>query len=155
MNYTPPFLIVADRGSVRAFSVEDTPAHGQMPRLLESFDISAAPEKYQDRFSDQAGAFPNGGSNGQGNSIAERMTLDAEWEMRAFREIARRIGDLLERHQPTRWGFAAPSEINGAILDQLPAGGKDRLTRNVKRDLLKVDAKSLLQQFADADPIAR
>jgi len=151
---TPPFLVVADRGSVKAFAVEDTLAHGSMPRLVESFDVSAAPERYLERFSDRAGSFPNGGSNGHGNSIAERMSLDAEWEVRAFREVGHRICDLLERYRPERWGFAAPSEINSAILDQLPDEKKHHLTRVVKHDLLKVDARQLIQQFEAVNPLA-
>src|SRR4051794_28020333 len=115
----PPFIIVADRGQLKAYRVERSDAGHLSPRLLLARDYAEPQQRFAEKFTDQAGAFPNGGSAGQGNSIAERMQLTAEGEMRAFRTIAGEITALLAEHRPERWGFAAPSEINGAILDGL------------------------------------
>jgi hypothetical protein len=151
----PPFLIVADRGAVKAFAVEETPRQTRMPRLVATLQVSAAPDKYRNQFTDQAGGFPNGGSAGQGNSIAERLSLRDELEIRAVREVARHIEQLLAQHQPVRWGLAALPEICNTILDLLPAARRDSLMRIVKRDLNTVQAHELIEQFADAEPIPR
>ncbi len=149
----PPFLIVADRGSVKTFTVEPTANRGFAPRLVDAFHVSSAPERYDERFSDQAGAFPSGGTAGRGNSIAERMTLDAELQGRAFREVADHMQiELLEKH-PAAWGFAAPPEIAGAVLDQVQPGFKKTLRCVVHRDLVKVGADELMEQFAAAQPL--
>jgi hypothetical protein len=149
----PSFIIVADRGSVKSFWIEQTPTRGLMPRLLEAFQVSSAPERYQDRFSDQAGAFPNSGSAGQGNSTAERMTLAAELDTRTCREVAEHMEKVLRQHQPETWGFAAPSGIARAVLDHVQPGLKKTLRSSVHRDLVKVGAHELIEQFAEAQPV--
>ncbi|HEV7869357.1 MAG TPA: host attachment protein [Chthoniobacteraceae bacterium] len=143
-------IIIADRGSLKAFAVEETAAHGRAPRLLETHQIADAHGRFQDKYSDGAGAFPNGGSNGQGNSIAERQGLMEETDHRILRELAGHITLLLKEHQPERWAFAAPSQINGAILDELTPEQRRNLSHNLKRDLVRTDAHDLLSRFEAA-----
>lgn len=144
---TPSFIIVADRGSLKAFSIEETPNRGPMPRLADAFQVSAKPTRFAEQFEDQAGAFPKGGTNGQGNSTAERLTLENELEQRAYREVAQHIEDLISQHSPQTWGFAAPSEINRAILDDLRSETKSNLKKIVNRDLIHASTDELLTQF--------
>lgn len=144
----PQLLIIADRGNIKAYRVEAVPGRGATAHLLESHRIEEAHGRYQDKFSDQAGSFPNGGTNGAANSIAERMTLDAEIQMRCFREAASLIMKILATYQPERWAFAAPSEINGAILDGLPSKMQQKLVQNVPKDILKIESNKLLNYFA-------
>ncbi|HEY5894059.1 MAG TPA: host attachment protein [Chthoniobacterales bacterium] len=144
---TASFLIVADRGCLKAFSIERTPTRGRVPRLVETFQVPEARERYQDKVTDQAGAFPTGGP-GQGTATGERLSFDAEVSLRAFRLLADRITSLLRRHQPERWSFAAPSEINGAILDEVVPELRTRIDRNVPRDLVKTPTAELLPYFA-------
>lgn len=118
-----------------------------MPRLVETFQVADAHGRYQDKLTDQAGAFPNSGTGGQGNSIAEKMSFEAENEARIFRVIAGQISSLLNQRRPEHWSFAAPSEINGAILDNLAPGLRAHLERNVARDLVKIDPAQLLAHF--------
>lgn len=149
----PPFIIVADRGSMKSFRVEQTPAHGLMPRLVEAFQVSAAPERYGDRFSDQAGGFPNGGTAGHGNSIAERTKLAAELDTRACREVAEHMQILLLENHPESWGFAAPSEITKAVLDHVQPGFMRTLHSVVRHDLVKVGPGELIEQFSHAEAV--
>jgi len=144
---TSSLIIVTDRGSLKAYAVESTGYRSAMPRLLESFQIADAHGRYQDKLTDQAGAFPNGGTGGQGNSIAERMSMDAENQTRIFRLLAGQITSLLNQHRPEHWSFAAPSEINGAILDHLSPELRSHIERNVPRDLVKTQPSELLSHF--------
>lgn len=146
----PSFLVIADRGQLKAFEVENNPTHGPAPRLVSALDFNEPRERYAEKFTDQAGAFPDGATNGQGNSIAERTKLAAEGEMRAFRTIAGEITELLKQHRPARWAFAAPSEINGAILDGLAPELKASLALNLPRDLVNTDPGELLGHFERA-----
>lgn len=143
----PPFIIVADRGQLKAFHVEGNNRGGFTPRLIALQKYYEPAQRYAEKFTDRAGAFPNGGTAGHGNAIAERMPLAAEEEMRAFRRLASEIEDLLRSHHPSHWAFAAPSEINGAILDGLPPHLHERLAINLPRDLVNIDATELLEHF--------
>jgi hypothetical protein len=146
LKQIPSLLIVADRGCLKVFHVEETPSFGRMARLGETLTIDAAHGRYRDKFTDQAGAFPTGGTAGQGNSIGERMPLETEQDVRIFRILAGHITELLRDHQGT-WGFAAPSEINRAILDGLNPELRDRLTMNLASDLIHVEPSRLLRHF--------
>ena len=121
-----------------------------MPRLLEAFQIADAHGRYQDKLTDQAGSFPAGGTGGQGNGVAERMSMESESDTRIFRLLAGQIKGLLNQHRPARWSFAAPSEINGAILDNLSPELRSHLERNVPRDLVKTAPSALLTHFQQA-----
>lgn len=147
----PSFLIIADRGGLKAFAVEQTPTRGRTLRLVNSLELVDAHGRFRDKFSDQAGSFPNTATAGHGNSIAERGELQTEMETRILRQIASRISILLREHQPAAWGFAAPSEINGAIIDGLDRDLHERLRWNLKRDLINTDASELLSRFEAAE----
>ena len=145
------FLIVADRGTLKAYAVDGSNPRGPVPQLAEAFSLTDAHGRFGDKFTDQAGSFPSGGTGGQGNSAAERPRLRAEQDARILRQLAQHIGDVLEKHQPLRWHFAAPAEINGAILDALPAAPKARLDQNVKHDLTHTPPGELMRHFERAE----
>lgn len=145
----PPFIIVADRGELKAFAVDRTATRDPFPRLVFGLTLRELHQRYAERFTDSAGAFPARGTDGQGNSTAERMTLVAEDDMRSFRRVAHEIEMLLKEHNPDRWAFAAPSEINGAILDGLDTSLKGRLAQNLRRDLVNTDSAQLLKHFTE------
>lgn len=149
---TPSFIIVADRGELKAFVVDKSPAgRSNFPRLVDSLFINESHQRYNEMFTDRAGGFPNAGSGGQGNSIAERMTLAAETETRTFQRLAQEMTIILKKHHPERWGFAAPSEINGAILDGVSQEYKKRLTVNLRQDLVNLPAGALLAHFENGE----
>lgn len=143
-------LIVADRAHMKVYTVEKPGGRARMPHLLEDFTVDEVHDRYADRYTDEAGAFPNGASLGQGNSIAERMTLEAEHEMRYFRKLASHLQEVVRARQPDRWLFAAPSEINGAILDGLPNDCRKTLVENVPKDLVNQPVAGLLAHFQKA-----
>jgi hypothetical protein len=142
-----PFIVVADRGTIKAFEVKQTPAHGAMPRLVLETNLKEAHERYRDKVTDQAGGFPAAGSGGNANAIAERQGMEAEEDARLFKSVAEQIEDIIRQYQPLSWSFAAPAEINPAILDRVPLDLRKILAQNVKRDLIKIPTDSLLQHF--------
>ncbi len=145
---SPSLVIVTDRGRFLAYSI-DRSSHTPVPRLIESMDFVEGHMRLGEQVTDRAGSFPVTGSGGQANSAAERMTLVSELEMRSFRRVVERICAVLHEHRPESWAFAAPSEINGAILDGLPPAMKNRMDVNVKKDLVRVPPTELMSHLPD------
>lgn len=141
-------FFVADRGVLKIYTLDRN--HSPTLRLAEEVRIPEATARMSERFSDQAGAFPTGGTAGQGNSMAERQNLTAENEARSFRRISTKIADVLEHGGQNRWSFAAPAEIDGAILDGIPAHLKNTLHKKVRKDLVNIPDHNLLGHFQSA-----
>jgi len=144
------FIILADRGHLRAYAV-DRSASSPALRLIDSADFAEGLQKISEQVTDRSGRFPINGSGGHANSAAESMKLEAELEMRTFRKAAERITSLLREHRPNAWAFAAPSEINGEILDGLDPALRERLAQNLSRDLINVPAGEVQGHFARAE----
>jgi hypothetical protein len=50
-------------------------------------------------------------------------------------QAAGHMAELLQTYQPERWAFAAPPELNGAILEGLSSKWLSTLQDNLPRDL--------------------
>lgn len=138
----PSLLYIADRGGLKVYRVE-----GHVPHLLEFFPVDDAKGRWRDHLTDRAGGFPSGQGAGHGNSTAERLRLEAETDMRCLRKIAGRLKESLDEHEEDRWSFAAPSELNGAILDGLPDRYRSRLVQSLHTDLLNTPEDELATHF--------
>jgi hypothetical protein len=148
MSKIPPFVIVADRGRLRSYQV-DRENRNATPRLVESIDFVEGRAQLRELVTDKMGAFPNGGTNGQGNSPTERMPLVEEISARTLRNVAGRITEILEKHAPESWGFAAPTQFNNAILEEIPEQWRQNLKTNLPLDLTRVPAAELVGHFED------
>lgn len=150
MKTLPSLLIVADRGRLLAYLPH---ANGVLEEI-EAMEVVEGLSKLSDLVTDKAGGFPDAGTMGQGNAAAERLTLNAELEVRALRKVAQRIGELLRQHQPRTWGFAAPQEIHEAILRGLAAPQREKLTLALPLDLTGMPPKKVAQHFLKANGLA-
>jgi hypothetical protein len=149
-SMTPTSLvIVADRGSVKAYQVNETPTRGPSLELMQAFDITDAHGKMVDKVTDLAGRFPvtetAGPHRGQA-SIAESK-LENETARRINRELADQITKIINGSGKEGWSFAAPAEIHSAIVDLLPGAIRDRMVEQVKSDLVKVEPAKLHTHF--------
>lgn len=141
----PPFFVVADRGHMKAYHFKESMGRAPAAMLVEQADVAEACLKYEERFTDQAGAFPSGSAPGVANAVAERLSLEEETKARICKHLGGQLTEWLNRHKPHLWGFAAPSEINNAILHNLARDYHKNLIRNLKQDLVHVPASDLLQ----------
>ena len=141
-----PLIVIADRGTLKAYKVRQT-NHGLSPRLMTEKNLKSGHERFRDKVTDYAGAFPSLGSGGRANAIAERTSFELEEDARIFKEIAQQIKELIRQNEPLGWLFAAAAEINPAILDHLPADLRGKLVENVKHDLTKTPADTLTGHF--------
>jgi hypothetical protein len=149
------FVIAADRGSLKAYRVNETPTRGPSLKLVQAFDTTEAHGKLIDRLTDLAGRFPvteSAGAHRGAGSIAESK-LQTETERRINRELAEQITRVIDENGRESWAFAAAPEIHGAIVDLLPDRVRNRIVEHVKADLVKVEAAKLPNHFRSLRPI--
>jgi len=148
-------IIVADRGSLKAYRVDETPTRGPSLHLVQAFDLTDAHGRYDDKLTDQAGAFPmgDGDSGRHAHSIAERTALETETDRRIYKQLADQIVKIIDRSGKEGWSFAAPAEIHSAIVDLLPRNARDRIVEHVKSDLVKVEPAKLSAHFRSLQPM--
>jgi hypothetical protein len=148
-------VITADRGSLKAYAVNETPTRGPSLKLIQAFDITDAHGKLIDKVSDLAGRFAvtdSAGSHRGTASIAESK-LENETDRRINKELAEQIAKVVNGSGKEGWAFAAPSEIHSAIVDLLPDRVRNRIVEHVKSDLVKVEAAKLANHFRSLRPV--
>jgi hypothetical protein len=147
-------IIVADRGGVKAYRVNDTPTRGASLQLVQAFDITDAHGRYDDKLTDQAGRFPVSDGNGRhANSIAERTALETENDRRICKQLAEHIAEVVKREAAEGWSFAAPSSIHSTVTGLLPRSLRNRVVEHVKSDLVKVEPSKLSSHFRSLQPL--
>jgi hypothetical protein len=152
---TPTSLvIVADRGSLKAYRVNETPTRGPSLHLIQAFNITDAHGRLLDKVTDQAGRFPvrDGAGVQHGASIAETK-LENETDRRIYRQLAEQIAKVVKTDGIEGWSFAAPAEFHSAIVDLLPNEVRNRIVEHVKSDLVKVEPARLGAHFRSLQPI--
>ncbi len=149
-------IIVTDRGSLKAYRVNETPTRGPSLQLVQAFNITDAHGRLVDKVSDLAGRFPvtNGaGAHRGAASIAERTQLEAETDRRIQKELADQIVKIVSLNGKEGWSFAAPAEIHSAIVDLLPPAVRNRIVEHVKSDLVKTEPAKLSAHFRSLQKI--
>jgi hypothetical protein len=153
-------IIVTDRGSLKAYKVNETPNRGASLQLVQAFDTTDAHGRYQDKLTDQAGRFAAGdavgGAGGGGrhqSATAEQQGIETENDRRIFRQLADNIASVVKREKVNGWSFAAPASIHSAVVDLLPAKVRDSIVEHVKSDLVKIDLANLPQHFRSLQPL--
>ena len=153
---TSSLVIVTDRGSLRAYRVNETPTRGPSLQLVQAFNMTDAHGRLIDKLSDLAGRFPvteGAGARRGPASIAERTQLATEVDRRIHKELADQIAKIVSQNGKDGWSFAAPAEIHTAIVDLLPDAVRKRIVEHVKSDLVKVEAARLINHFRSLQQI--
>jgi hypothetical protein len=152
---TPASLvIVADRGTLKAYRVDETPTRGPSLHLIQAFNLTDAHGKLIDKVTDLAGRFPvsDGAGIHHGASIAESK-LETETDRRIYKQLAEQILKIIDRNGQDGWSFAAAPDIHKAIVDLLPGNVRDRIVEHVKSDLVKVEPAKLAAHFRSLRPL--
>src|SRR5437588_9493729 len=148
-------IIVTDRGSLKAYRVDETPTRGPSLHLVQAFDLTDAHGRLIDKVTDLAGRFPvsDGAGGRHANSIAERTQLETETHRRIQKQLADQIIKIVQSDGVEGWSFAAPASIHAAIVDLLPASVRDRIVEHVKSDLVKTEPSKLPAHFRSLQPM--
>src|SRR5207237_3134587 len=107
--------------------VNSPPRRAPSRQLVPASNMTAAHGKLIDKVSDSAGRFPvteGAGAHRGPASIAERTQLATERDRRIQKELADQIAKIVSQNGNDGWSFAAPAEMHAAIVDLLPAGGR-------------------------------
>jgi hypothetical protein len=140
------FIVIADRGRLRMFSAESTEARLRL-RSLADTQLVEPRLKTSEKYADQAGRRDNPGDAMTFGSTNEQLTVGIEEDKRIFEHLGKSINALLHEHAAERWVFAAPSEVNNAILESVDASLKARLEENLKLDLVNVPTDEVAGHF--------
>lgn len=154
---TPSSLvIVTDRGSLKAYRVEETPTRGPRLQLVQAFNITDAHGKLLDKVTDMAGRFPvsdGAGMQHHAASIAERTHLETEMDRRILKQIADQMAKVVKGEGANGWSLAAPAAMHAALVDLLPAAVRNRIVEHVKSDLVKTEPAKLVSHFRSLQAI--
>jgi hypothetical protein len=144
-------LIVADLGLVKVYKLDFT-SEQHTPRLeqWEEMVLKDAHTHVLDKVTDEAGRHVSPTQKKWGAPLADDHNLKLEFKRRLIRRIADHISWLIERSGCDACWLAADREINHQILEELPPTVRNRIRKNLPRDLTKLGQKELLDQFLNA-----
>lgn len=131
-------IIVADRGSLRAYRVHETPTRGPHLELVQAFEVTDVMDA---------------ASMQHETPMTDWPQLEAEMDRRVCKELAAEIAKTVERNANQGWSFAAPESILRKIVEQLPSEIRERIVEHVESDLVKLPVAGLLSHFRSLQPI--
>jgi protein required for attachment to host cells len=131
-------IIVADRGSLRAYRVQQTPTRGPHLDLVQAFEVTDV---------------MNAASTRHTTPMTDWPQLEAEMDRRICKELASAIAKIIERNPDEGWSFAAPGSIYAKIVEHLPPKIRERIVEHVESDLVKLPAAALPSHFRSLQPI--
>jgi hypothetical protein len=131
-------IIVADRGSLRAYRVEETPTRGPHLKLVQAFEVTDV---------------MNAASARHTTPMTDWPQLEAEMERHVCKELATEIAKIVERNEGEGWSFAAPASIYMKIFDLLPPEIRERIVEHVRSDLVKIEPARLPTHFRSLQSI--
>ena len=135
---TSSLIIAADRGSLRAYRVQETPTRGPRLELIQAFELTDV---------------MNTASMRHATPMTDWPQLEAEMNRRACKELATEIAKILRRNPGEGWSFAAPQSIYSKVIEHLPREIQERIVERVQSDLVKLPATALLSHFRSLQPI--
>jgi hypothetical protein len=131
-------IIVVDRGSLRAYRVQETPTRGSHLELAQAFEVTDV---------------MNAASARHVTPMSDWPQLEAEMDRRVCKELATEIAKIVERNPGEGWSFAAPKSIYAKIVELLPPEIQERIVEHVESDLVKLPAAALPSHFRSLQPI--
>ncbi len=131
-------IIVADRGSLRAYRVQETPTRGPHLELVQAFEVTDV---------------MNAASTRHTTPMTDWPALEAEMDRRICKELATEIAKIVEHNADEGWSFAAPESIHAKIVEQIPPEIQERIVEHVESDLVKLPSAALLSHFRSLQPI--
>jgi hypothetical protein len=142
-----PFIILADRGRVRMFAVEEVTGRHRLRSVADTLMVEPR-LKISEKYADHAGARSHTGNGAiDFKNSDEQLGIGREEDKRLFEFIGDKINALLQEHGVERWHFAAPSESNASILEHVDPRLRSRLGENVKKDLVNVEIDNIAGHF--------
>lgn len=156
------FFVTADHAHLRIYLPRQEPGQREPALdLVESMDFPFGKASYTARDTSMAGRFQ--GSRHQapgpgaptdagrtGMSIDERLPMQREEERRRGRDVAERIEAFFASRPTATWDFAAPAEFRHVVTEQVSNRVRDRLRREIAKDLVNQSTEQLRAHYVAA-----
>ena len=178
----PHFIVVTDRGALRAGWIEPDPLGlllkagaegglmgpppGRMPvprpariRWVASLDFVHPRQHFVEQVTDLSGNYSAVASSGIGGAPRrmQASASDVHWKLeadrRAVEDLARAIEEVLLREKPEAWSLSAPVDIHHALVDALPQIFRERLARVLPKNLADMPAREIVGHFLADGPL--
>ena len=141
-------IIAVDLGHFKAYKVTKQEHESPKIQLIESYDSLEAHGKLSDKLSDTSGRFAmGGGKNGAAKGYGEPHNLKLEMEKKAAKLISNDINAIIRKEGLPKWYLAASKMINSQILDNLDAGVKAKLDKNIMSNLTNIEKSDIIKHF--------
>jgi hypothetical protein len=141
-------IIAVDLGHFKAYKVTKQEHESPKIQLIESYDSVEAHGKLSDKLSDTSGRFAmGGGKNGAAKGYGEPHNMELEMEKKAAKLIANDINAIIKKEGSPKWYLAASKMINSQLLENLEAGVRARLDKNIMSNLTKIDKSDIMKHF--------
>jgi hypothetical protein len=88
-----------------------------------------------------------GGKNGAAKGYGEPHNLKLEMEKKAAKLISNDINAIIRKEGLPKWYLAASKMINSQILDNLDAGVKAKLDKNIMSNLTNIEKSDIIKHF--------
>jgi hypothetical protein len=142
---TPTSLVIlADRGSLKAYRVAETPTRGPSLHLVRDFEITGMERELP--------------INAESSRRHVRLpsdwpALEKETDRRIWKQLANRIAKVVKTEGCEGWSFAAERPIHKAIVELLPVAIRERIVEHVPSDLMKAEPAKLPSHFRSLRPL--
>ena len=143
-------IIAVDLGHFKAYKVTKKELESPRIQLIESYDSLEAHGRLSDKVTDTSGRFGmGGGKNGAAKGYGEPHNMELEMEKKAAKLIAKDINTIIKKEGAPIWYLAASKMINSQILENLDAGVKAKLDKNITLDLTKIGKSNIMKHFKE------
>jgi hypothetical protein len=142
---TPASLVIlADRGSLKAYAVTETATRGPSLHLVDDFQITGLERE-----------LPVNVEASQHHVLLTEdwPALETETDRRIWKQLADRITKVVETKRAEGWSFAAEPAIHKVVVDLLPVAIRERIVEHVPSDLVKTKPAKLRSHFRSLQPI--
>lgn len=177
MHLKPPhFIVVTDRGALRAGWIQNAPLHRGPANLHQPAELKRAPtvhwveelsfvhprQHLVEQLSDMAGAYSSAASSGASASGGPPRMMgsspsETHWRIEADRhaveDLAQAAASVLAREKPEAWSLSAPVDIHHALVDALPQVFRERLARVLPKNLADMPSREIVGQFLAEAPL--
>lgn len=183
MHLKPPhFIVVTDRGALRAGWIQNSPLHAGPANLHQPAELKRAPtvhwveelsfvhprQHLVEQLSDMAGAYSAAASSGASSSGSASggpprrlgsSPSETHWRIEADRhaveDLAQAAASVLAREKPEAWSLSAPADIHHALVDALPQVFRERLARVLPKNLADMPAGEIVGHFFADGPLGQ
>lgn len=144
-------LMITDLGTFKAYKLNFAPKQSR-PGMesLKAFKLLEENDRYANTLTTRAGRSAQGNVNLQSagnNSDGESHNMELELRKRVTRNISEHMNQLLSDPEVERCFFAAPSEINAQILNEIKPIARQKIEKNIPRNLSRVREDEILEHF--------